>query len=189
MTIKQKQCLLEYLGYYTPENSGTVNNVDGVSGPKTQAATKAFQKDYGLEADGIFGPLTEKEILEVVATGRKPGVDWTKIRYFGRAEFMCNCGGKYCDGFPAEPSALLVKTADKVRAYFGKACIVSSGVRCVQHNKNVGGVENSRHLTGTAMDFCIRDKSAAEVLSFVQSLPEVRYAYDIDGIYVHMDVE
>ena len=189
MTIKQKQCLLEYLGYYAPENSGKVNNVDGVWGPKTEAATKAFQEDYGLIADGDFGPLTEKEILEVVSTGKKPGVNWEEVKYFGRAEFMCNCGGKYCDGFPVEPIPLLAKTADKVRGHFGSACIVSSGVRCAQHNKNVGGVTNSRHLTGRAMDFYIRGKTAAEVLSFVQSLPEVRYAYDIDGTFVHMDVK
>ena len=189
MTTKQKQCLLEYLGYYIPENSGKVNNVDGEIGPKTESATKAFQKDYGLEADGIFGPLTEAEILDVVATGRKPGVDWTTVKYFKREEFECHCEGKYCNGFPVEPSALLVKTADKVREHFGKACIVSSGVRCEQNNKNVGGVANSRHLFGTAMDFRIVGKSAKEVLKYVQSLPEVRYAYDIDSYYVHMDVK
>lgn len=189
MTIKQKQCLLEYLGYYKPENSGKVNNVDGELGPKTEAATKAFQQDYGLEADGIFGPLTEKEILDVIATGRKPGVNWKEVKYFGKVEFMCNCGGKYCSGFPVEPVPLLVKTADKVRGHFGKACIISSGVRCKQHNANVGGVANSRHLEGRAMDFRISGKKAEEVLEYVQSLPEVRYAYAIDGNYVHMDVK
>ena len=189
MTIKQKQCLLEYLGYYSPENSGKVNNVDGELGPKTKAATKAFQEDYGLEADGVFGPLTEKEILDVIATGRKPGVNWDTIRYFTREEFKCNCGGKYCSGFPAEPVPALVYTADKVRLYFGEPCIVSSGVRCKQHNKNVGGVANSRHMEGRAMDFRISGKKAAEVLEYVQSLPEVRYAYAIDSNYVHMDVK
>lgn len=189
MTIKQKQCLLEYLGYYKPENSGKVNNVDGELGPKTEAATKAFQEDYGLEADGIFGPLTEKEILDVIATGRKPGVNWDAVKYFDREEFECGCDGKYCNGFPVEPSALLVKTAEKVRTHFGKAAIISSGVRCATHNKNVKGVANSRHLSGTAMDFRISGKKAAEVLAYVQSLPEVRYAYAIDSNYVHMDVK
>lgn len=189
MTIKQKQCLLEYLGYYAPENDNKHNNVDNIWGEKSKAATTAFQRDYGLEADGIFGPLTEAEILDVIATGRKPGVDWTKVKYFEREEFECNCEGKYCDGFPVEPSALLVKTADKVREHFGKAAIISSGVRCEQHNKNVDGVANSRHLFGTAMDFRIRGKKAAEVLEYVQSLPEVRYAYAIDSNYVHMDVK
>lgn len=189
MTTKQKQCLLEYLGYYDPDNSNKVNNVDGIWGPDSKAATEKFQTDYALEADGEFGPLTEKRILEVVATGEKPGVDWSKVKYFRREEFMCNCGGKYCNGFPVEPSALLVKTAEKVRTHFGKAAIISSGVRCETHNKNVGGVVNSRHLRGTAMDFRISGKKAKDILPYIQSLPEVRYAYDIDGTYVHMDVE
>ena len=189
MTNKQKQCLLEYLGYYDPGNSNKVNNVDGIWGPASKAATEKFQTDYALEADGEFGPLTEKRILEVIATGEKPGVNWDAVKYFDREEFECGCDGKYCNGFPVEPSALLVKTAENVRTHFGKAAIISSGVRCATHNKNVKGVANSRHLSGTAMDFRISGKKAAEVLEYVQSLPEVRYAYDIDGTYVHMDVK
>lgn len=189
MTNKQKQCLLEYLGYYNPENSGKVNNVDGELGPKTKAATEKFQTDYALEADGVFGPDTEKRILEVIATGEKPGVDWKKVKYFRKEEFMCNCGGKYCSGLPAEPVPMLLKVADNVRGHFNKAAMVSSGVRCKQHNAAVGGVENSRHLSGTAMDFRIVGKTAKEVLKYVQSLPEVRYAYAIDSYYVHMDVK
>ena len=102
---------------------------------------------------------------------------------------MCNCGGMYCNGFPYEPAPLLVKTADKVRGHFGREAIISSGVRCENHNKNVGGVADSRHLTGKAMDFRVSGQTAAQVLEYVWSLPEVRYAYDIDGTYIHMDVE
>lgn len=65
MTIKQKQCLLAYLGYYT----GTI---DGSYGPLSQRATEAFQRDYQLTVDGKFGPNTEKRILEVVASGEAP---------------------------------------------------------------------------------------------------------------------
>lgn len=42
---------LKKWGYYT-------GNVDGINGPKTIAAVKAFQKKYGLTQDGIVGPLT-----------------------------------------------------------------------------------------------------------------------------------
>lgn len=65
MTIKQKQCLLAYLGYYKIE-------IDGIWGSHSTAATKAFQKAYGLAMDGIFGPLTEARILEVISTGEAP---------------------------------------------------------------------------------------------------------------------
>lgn len=188
MTIKEKQCLLEYLGYYDPENSSKVNNVDNLWGPASEAATRRFQEDYGLEADGIFGPLTEAKIKQVIATGELPKVNWNEIKYFTRSEFRCNCGGKYCDGFPAEPHPVLVSVADRVREHFGAKAFVSSGVRCEQHNANVGGVSNSRHKYGKAMDFCIAGKKAAEVLEYVWQQPEIRYAYDIDGLYVHMDV-
>lgn len=32
--------------------------IDGVMGPKTRAAVKAFQADHGLKVDGIVGPVT-----------------------------------------------------------------------------------------------------------------------------------
>lgn len=189
MTNKQKQCLLEYLGYYETENSPTVNNVDTLWGAQSEAATRKFQRDYGLEADGIFGPATEEKIKEVVASGEVPKVNWDEVKYFTREEFRCKCGGKYCDGFLAEPNPKLVKVADRVRGHFGASALISSGVRCETHNTNVGGVYNSRHLTGKAMDFCIVGHRAAEVLAYVQAQPEIAYCYDIDGTYIHMDVE
>jgi hypothetical protein len=188
MTTKQKQCLLEYLGYYDPDNSNKVNNVDGIWGPASMEATRKFQKEYGLEIDGIFGAATEKKIRSVVYTGQAPQVNWDETEYFERDEFRCKCGGKYCKGFPAEPKVALIRVAERVRKHFGRPVIVSSGVRCKIHNKNVGGVATSRHMTGSAMDFCVSGKKAAEVLAYVQKQPEIRYAYAIDSNYVHMDV-
>jgi uncharacterized protein YcbK (DUF882 family) len=83
----------------------------------------------------------------------------------------------------------LVRIADKVRKHFGAPITISSGLRCATHNANVGGVSNSRHKLGKAMDFCVRSKTSAQVLAYVQKLPGIRYAYAIDGSYVHMDVE
>lgn len=188
MTTKQKQCLLEYLGYYSPENSKKVNNVDDLWGAKTKAATMAFQSDYGLEATGEFDAATEKRIKEVIANDEKPVDFWSGIKYFTRDEFKCKCG-KHCDGFPVEPKKKLVTVADRVREHFGKAAIVSSGVRCKQHNANVGGVANSRHLSGKAVDFRVSGKSAKEVLAYAEKQPEIRYAYAIDKNYIHMDIE
>ena len=67
MTLKQKQALLAYLGYY----SGAI---DGIWGEKSQRASIDFQRAYMDSADGIFGAATEKRILEVIATGEKPVV-------------------------------------------------------------------------------------------------------------------
>ena len=191
MTIKQKQHLLGYLGYYA-------GVPDGIWGRLSGEATRAFQAGYGLEQDGVFGPATEKRIREVIGSGEQPSQQaqtapetgggeewWREIRYFTRAEFRCPCGR--CGGFPAEPAEKLVRLADQVREHFGAPALPSSGVRCPEHNKEVGGVWNSRHLAGKALDFRVQGRSAAEVLAFVKTLP-VHYAYAIDGSYVHMDV-
>ena len=49
--VRKLQELLNAKGY-------TCGNVDGIFGSKTYAAVLAFQKDNGLAADGIVGPLT-----------------------------------------------------------------------------------------------------------------------------------
>lgn len=194
MTVKQIQCLLAYLGYY-------VGNVDGIYGQMTATSVRAFQKDYtALEVDGVAGIATQKALKHAVAHGMPPkksepkpvpGRDenfWDGIKHFKRDEMKCRCGGKYCNGFPAEPSEKLMKLADRVREHFNAPAIVSSGVRCEKHNANVGGVANSRHKLGTAMDFCIKDMPSSIVLAYVQAQAETHYAYAIDGSYVHMDV-
>lgn len=178
MTVRQKQCLLAYLGYYN-------GDVDGIWGDRSRDATAAFQEKSGLKADGIFGEKTEAAILAAIAQPRESF--WDSIHYFTRQEFACKCGTS-CDGFPAEPERQLVELADAVRAHFGAPIRVSSGVRCPKHNANVGGVSNSRHLSGKAMDFRVEGKSSAQVLPYVLSLPGVRYAYAIDGNYLHMDI-
>ena len=155
MTLKQKQALLAYLGYYD-------GPLDGLWGEKSQRATIDFQRAYMAQedVDGIFGAATEKRILEVIATGEEPIDDkmsatadwWKDIRYFTRAEFKCKCGGKYCNGYPVEIDMNMVKIADKIREKIGKPITINSGLRCKTHNANVGGVSNSQHLYGNAAD-------------------------------------
>ena len=155
MTIKQKQALLAYLGYYN-------GPLDGLWGEGSKWATIGFQRAYmeRENVDGIFGAETEKRILEVIATGEKPVDDkmsatadwWKDIRYFTREEFRCQCGGKYCNGFPAEPAEETVRMADEIRRRAGVPLNVNSGVRCKRHNAEVGGVSNSLHTTGQAVD-------------------------------------
>lgn len=177
MTTKQKQCLLCYLGYYN-------GVIDGIWGEQSAAAAMAFQQNHGLTPDGIFGPATGAKILEAITGGAEDW--WEQIVFFRREEFACKCGR--CGGYPAEMEKAVVQAADRVRKHFGCPVIVSSGLRCVTHNANVGGVANSRHLSGKAVDFCVTGKSAGEVLDYVHQQPEIRYAYAIDGQFVHMDI-
>lgn len=193
MTVRQVQLLLTFLGY----NPG---DCDGVDGKNTQAALRAFQQAEGLEPDGIAGQQTQARLREAVfqgrtKTGEEPaavppgtGTWWDGIRYFSREEPYIGCSCGRCGGFPVEPSEKLMRLADSVRAAAGRPMVPTSTVRCRAHNKAVGGVENSRHLEGKAMDFSIRGWSADRTLALVRQQKDVRYAYAIDGTHVHMDI-
>ena len=189
MTIKQKQHLLGYLGFYA-------GSPDGIWGRLSGEATRAFQAGYGLEPDGVFGPATEKRILEVIASGERPvekepeeAHDWWKeIRYFTRAEFKCKCGGRYCDGYPAEMQEAVVKIADSARAHFGRPAHVISGLRCRQWNAHEGGVANSQHMYGEAIDLRIDGVDSETLRQFVATQPGHRYSYCINSTNVHFDI-
>jgi peptidoglycan hydrolase-like protein with peptidoglycan-binding domain len=45
--------------------------VDGIFGPNTEAAVKAFQQSKGLAADGIVGPLTWAKLVVQVKRGSR----------------------------------------------------------------------------------------------------------------------
>jgi len=187
MTIKQIQYLLGYLGYY-------VGAVDGIWGNQSASAASRFQQDYGgLSVDGIAGEQTQNALKQAVADGmpekQKEISFWEHIRYWNREEFRCRCGGKYCDGFPAEPDRVLVELVDDLRAAAGRPAHPSSGLRCPVWNQIQGGVANSRHLTGKALDFSIEGLSGNQLLALAQADPRTRYAYVIDGGWVHVDVE
>lgn len=181
MTNRQKQHLLGYLGYYD-------GAADGIWGPMSRQAARQFQQDWELSTDENFGPESEGKIRSVIGSGAE-GNWWQRIRWFTREEFRCRCGGKYCSGFPAEPERALVELADQVRTHFGSPAIPSSGLRCARHNAACGGVANSRHLIGKALDFSIQGIPACQTLAYIRGLSGVRYAYAIDDTYVHMDIE
>ena len=149
MTIKERQCLLYVLGYYRGQ-------IDGVWGGLSEQAEKRFRQDADL-ADSGSGE-TDAAMRKAVHLGleKKTGSFWEDIQYFTREEFRCQCGGRYCSGFPAEPEEKLVRTLDAIRRRLGVPVRIveagGSGVRCRQHNANVGGAANSEHLYGRAAD-------------------------------------
>lgn len=185
MTNKQKQNLLQFLGLYD-------GAIDGIWGPKSQAAMNLVREKYGEDCDTVA-------LMEAVAdwdpnvpdnnVGNTGGF-WGDIEFFSRYEFKCTCGGRGCNGFPAEPRERLVRNAEAARKHFGRPAIVSSGVRCKLRNSELpGSAANSLHLTGRAMDFAIPGVSSATLEDYVRTLPEVHECYKIDGSYVHMGVE
>lgn len=64
----------------------------------------------------------------------------------------------------------------------GKPYHVTSAFRCAKHNAEVGGVSNSYHLSGRAIDGYIEGVSAVEAVSRAKILG-AHYAYVIGEPY------
>lgn len=203
MTMKRLQMNLKFLGYYGGE-------IDGIKGSKTLEAIKKFQSDQNLTVDGIAGQKTIdciRVIIVNIQTELGVTVDgvagtetitaynklvgncynWDDIQYFKKDEFTCKCGCGLNN-----MNLKVVKIADEVRKYFGKPAIVTSGSRCEKHNKEVGGVSNSRHLQGKAIDMYVQGIDGGELLKYLQTLVnagELRYSYRINnGNACHFDI-
>ena len=61
---------------------------------------------------------------------------------FKDKELACKCG---CGLMPDKESVYKLYA---MRLIFGKPMIITSGARCLVHNKAVGGAKDSTHLTG-----------------------------------------
>ena len=64
--------------------------------------------------------------------------------------------------------ALCLEVLQPLRDHLGKPVVVSSGYRCKDLNKKVGGVENSQHLKGEAADIKVSGKE--ELIDVMRSI-------------------
>lgn len=191
------ESIQEVVSHYGVKHGMKPLTIDGLAGPATVAATIWFQKEKGLTPNGIADAITvtaiSNEIPEIDAViwpqpEAGSGSFWDEIEYFTREELRCKCGGQYCNGYPAEPQEMLVRVADRARKHFGKPAHNVSTLRDPTWNRLSGGVANSQHMYGEAMDIRIDGVSANDLYSFLKKQPEVRYTYKINGTNVHFDI-
>lgn len=186
---------LNFLGY----NAGAEDNDYG---KQTTAAVKRFQEDFKLAVDGIAGEQTCGRLVRVIKEcqsilgAKQDGLAGTQtkeayknfngIQYFNYGEFTCHCGCGY-----NTIDIRLVKILDDIRKRFGKPAIITSGVRCEKHNREVGGVQGSWHTKRKAADFYINGISSKELNNYCSILRDqglLRYCYAIDSGAVHIDI-
>ncbi len=141
LTIKERQEHLKYLGYYN-------GKIDKIEGKQTKEAYKKLQAKYFVrkkDIDGLYGTNTERLLISAYRVKKH-------TKNFKLEEFKCECGGKWCTGYPDTLKVDLLKNIQKLRNKYGSLTI-TSGLRCTTYNSNIGGIRGSKHTQGKAVDF------------------------------------
>ena len=103
---------------------------------------------------------------------------------FSFQEFACKCGKcSYADGYQVNRN--LVNRLQEIRDHIGEPLRVTSGLRCFEHNKNVGGSETSFHLVGRAADIVCTD--SVRRYRIVKKALEVGLTVGINKTFIHLD--
>ena len=187
LTIKERQEYLKALGMYD-------GKIDGIEGAGTKAGYRALQNKYftrSKDRDGYYGNDTDKLLQNAYNVK-------TYTKNFSLSEFKCDCGGRYCTGYPAVLHPQLLKNLQTMRDKYGPLTI-TDGLRCSKYNILVGGAIGSRHKDGKATDIraniCATVAGREKVMTLWKTLPQQRYTYcNINGSHpsmgssVHVDV-
>lgn len=87
------------------------------------------------------------------------------MSYFKLREFECKCNSKDCTG--KQPrlrmNQTLLDALNRIREELGQPIVITSGFRCKNHNKAIGGALNSRHMAGDAVDIRPASGSAEDL--------------------------
>jgi len=98
---------------------------------------------------------------------------------FRLSEFYCPCCGK------AKISTALPRLLQQIRDEVGEPLTISSGYRCAKHNAEVGGVPNSDHTKGLAVDIPISESALRYRLVRAIMLADTPYVRIYPG-HVHI---
>ena len=161
--VKTLQTNLKKLGFYTAY-------VDGSFGSTTESAVKAFQKKYGLTADGVAGSATLKKIESAVASASSGKITTERLDWFNGGKNVIpngavfqikdvstglifsarrQSGGNHMDAEPltAEDTAILKKINGGTFSWRRRAVLV-------KYNGNVyaASIYSEPHGTNTILD-------------------------------------
>lgn len=91
-----------------------------------------------------------------------------EMKYFKLSEFDGkNAKGERIPGTGGNMRASTLVKCDNLRELFGRPLFVASGYRTPERNKQVGGVKNSSHLLGYAVDWA--DIGDREMIAFLDA--------------------
>ena len=101
---------------------------------------------------------------------------------FTKEEFDCKCG---CG--TGTISEMLVNRLQMVRDDYGKSMIITSGIRCLSHNRNIGSRDTSSHIKFIAAD--IGCKSMSERHDLLKYCLKFFDRVGVHKEFLHVDVD
>ena len=85
--------------------------------------------------------------------------------------------------------ALCTNVLQPLRDALGCPIVITSGFRCAELNKRIGGAANSQHLYGQAADLVVPTKNLKEVFNYIKiNLPydQLLYEYNKTDRWIHV---
>ena len=151
---------------------------------------KKFQRTAFKRAkdiDGVYGLDTDRALRH-----------WYNVRFYSKdfkpEEFRCECGGRYCTGYPSYMKRVELANLQSIRDHYGKPMTVTCGLRCAPYNRSLAGsIQNSKHLTGYACDFYMKGvtdtlANRRSAIRWIKKLPNHGYTYgdgyNSNGVYI-----
>lgn len=207
--IKEIQELLKEGGFYT-------GKIDGILGEDTINAFRNFKQAAYLEFPDQIGSTTAKALLELVGQAKhSPPQEATQasvkvlkgisFRLPGKEIVYCDQAIGKCPNFtwgeatkngsrvPFDKQAVqriieLAEYMELVRAIFdGRVITITSWYRPPEVNRQQGGVSNSRHLVGDAVDFLVSGIPPRDVYRRLNNWHGARGGLGNSSAFTHLD--
>lgn len=149
------------------------------------ASSKSTQR-YNMSMT-YYNKFVKGETPQMATNTYQKGLKKQLSQYFVSTEFDCH-GRGCCSTTLINPK--LVEYLNKIREHFNAPITISSGYRCITHNRGVGGATGSRHTKGDAADIIVKGHSPREVAQYAESIGIKGiglYETAKDGYFVHVD--
>lgn len=143
------------------------------------------QRYYNRFAAATSTNTEVKKDMGYITTAKKSSQKLSE--HFSSNEFDCH-GGGCCNSTVINEK--LVQYLEQIRKHFNKPITITSGYRCVVHNRNVGGATGSRHGKGDAADIVVQGVAPRAVAQYAESIGILGiglYETASDGHFVHID--
>lgn len=165
------------------------SEIDGDFGGMTEGAVRQFQVLSNLSVDGVVGEQTWAKLLERqgVAIAQNPpssiSTKWNLVNIEQSASIIPNGSFTWAEAtrggsrMPPDQETLegmirIATMAQKARDLIARPFVITSWYRDPESNASAGGVSNSRHLSGDAIDFYVDGLTGAEIYAMLDEMWE-----------------